>query len=62
MDYMFQNAYAFDQPLQHFDTSNVQSFAYMFDSTVKFNRPLPFDTRKAICLDGLAWQVEGLRP
>ena len=45
MEYMFNNASSFDQPLS-FDTSSVKDISHMFYGASAFNRPLPFDTSK----------------
>ena len=40
MDYMFANAYVFNQPVQHFDTSKVTAMEGMFAAATAFNQPL----------------------
>ena len=40
MEYMFQDAVAFNQPIDHWDVSNVQHMAAMFNGATTFNQPL----------------------
>ena len=47
MSYMFVGAYAFNQPLNNWDTSNVTDMHAMFSNARAFDQPLNnWDTSK----------------
>ena len=40
MDFMFKNARSFNQPLNNWNMSNVETMVGVFDGAISFNQPL----------------------
>ncbi len=53
MSYMYHDAKRFNQPLNHWNVSNVQYMSYMFANASKFNQSLhDWNTTNAFNMEG----------
>jgi surface protein len=54
MNYMFQGAEAFNQPIGTWNTAAVTNFGYMFNGATSFNKPLStWNTGSAVFMNGM---------
>ena len=59
MDWMFYNAFKFNQNISKWNTSNVQDMAHMFDDAIKFNQDIgQWDTSSVTNMTGMFYDAQ----